>query len=123
MVHARTPIQERSGGSQAFKNGRDNGLAGRKKKEGARDIVEVGQVGAEAAHQQVGSAFGIENKRLARAGSPIGDALSRFAPKSQRLVKRGFFLDLHTIAGAPNRARDHLSRCVWCYITLVNCIT
>ena len=28
----------------------------------------------------------------------------------------------HTVAGAPNRARDHLSRCVWCYITLVNCI-
>ena len=48
-------------GSQAFKNGRDTEHAGRKKKEGARDIVEVGQVGAEAAHQ-VGGAFGIENK-------------------------------------------------------------
>ena len=99
---------------------RDTEHAGRKKKEGARDIVEVGQVGAEAGRSLIKSAVPSASKTNdLLAGSPIGDASPRSAPKSQRLVKRGFFLDLHTIAGAPNRAWDSLLWCVWCYISLV----
>ena len=121
MLLRRATIQERLDGSKAFELQLPRGSTGAERCSDRHQLEEVSHVDALVAHS-LGAAFGIEKEvGTSRLGHRRRDPglRTRASPAHERLENLG---ELQSVAGAPNRARDHLSRCVWCYITLVNCI-